>query len=553
MQDTLKEAREYFDTPQMKYQKVLGFGGLGMALHYKYEGNHQTHRPARDFVIKVSVGSWVDEDLRDEALRGSAHCVQLLFPEEVEGPELSQYVRKPRGDDSSDDSVSSGDESITGPTRLARNPRRLMQQAEKQERLRRWHERLNEWINRPHDENRKDYLLLEYLEGGTVQDLIEKMKRFQKKGYPIWVPNRILWQIWLCLVRACVALKYPPRKFHPDRSRGNQFAAGPESLIETIPPPEKRWRAKNIVHFDIDPSNIFIGNLEQRPPELEEILEGFHITSQDEKDDKGGKDKKDKGSKPQSQGASSGPKWRKLKRKYDEVGDDRAPGEHSSVPIFKLADFGLAKNVERQKRNEYYFRRRKIGKADFLAPEQFAAEWDKIPPVRSGPEVSEQDVIGNYGSPMNVWGMALVMWRIITQLETPKPPQPQIPLGSGVSPDALPNNPNITLDDVIESYREYQGGPGSLDDKVDTTNPDVKVSYCPFIMEDGGFFKYIDKDFRTMIYECMYHRPGDRPTVEQLLAQAEEGITRVYEGEDDATIATWVNAIFYSAPTQGNG
>ena len=59
------------------------------------------------------------------------------------------------------------------------------------------------------------------------------------------------------MVKSCLAMKYPPRKFHPDRARG----AGPsaekdgQDLDEQVPPAKRRWRAKRMVHFDIDPSN----------------------------------------------------------------------------------------------------------------------------------------------------------------------------------------------------------------------------------------------------------------------------------------------------------
>ncbi|KAI1080348.1 hypothetical protein F5B20DRAFT_589424 [Whalleya microplaca] len=48
-----------------------------------------------------------------------------------------------------------------------------------------------------------DFMILEYLENGTLADFIDKAQ---------WntIPNRILWHIFLCMTRACVAMAYPP-------------------------------------------------------------------------------------------------------------------------------------------------------------------------------------------------------------------------------------------------------------------------------------------------------------------------------------------------------
>ncbi|KAI1303491.1 hypothetical protein F5Y03DRAFT_407238 [Xylaria venustula] len=46
---------------------------------------------------------------------------------------------------------------------------------------------------------------LEYLPHGQLSDTIKKIKRDGDM-----IPNRILWRIWLCLVRQCVAMAFPP-------------------------------------------------------------------------------------------------------------------------------------------------------------------------------------------------------------------------------------------------------------------------------------------------------------------------------------------------------
>ncbi|KAI0008696.1 hypothetical protein F4779DRAFT_618334 [Xylariaceae sp. FL0662B] len=64
-----------------------------------------------------------------------------------------------------------------------------------------------------------------------------------------FIPSRVLWRIFLCLARCIVGMAYPP----PDP----QFRVAPILREEVKPtsPPTK------VLHGDLDPSNIFIGEL----------------------------------------------------------------------------------------------------------------------------------------------------------------------------------------------------------------------------------------------------------------------------------------------------
>ncbi|KAL7619601.1 hypothetical protein AAE478_010142 [Parahypoxylon ruwenzoriense] len=303
MREILTRVKSFFSDGVFKYKKVLGYGGLGMALHFQYDGI----RGKRDVVAKVSLRGWEADDIRKEErvtrkVFRAAHCIQMIRPRSVGRPELEDYTSMPPKDDSSSESESSGEESIDEQP-AAPVPRAYRSAAQIKERQDRYNARIrrwNEWKDRPKDNapSRKDYLLLEYAEGGSLENLIEKLIDWASPGGPAafaTIPNTVLWQIWLCLVRACVAMKYPPRKFHPHRPKPPRRPPGsthteeeiknsPElrkdpqnikylfdmahyrarqstydnaegDLIEDIPPESKRWRAKNLVHFDIDPSN----------------------------------------------------------------------------------------------------------------------------------------------------------------------------------------------------------------------------------------------------------------------------------------------------------
>ncbi|KAI0886530.1 kinase-like protein [Annulohypoxylon maeteangense] len=493
-----REANEYFEENANKFtfKKVLGFGGLGLALHFKqFEGEESV----KDIAVKLSLNSWIAEDIRFEeratrAMQGAAHCIQLIHPPTVGLPEV-KYRPEPDDRDSSDDGESSGDESIDEEfAPPPRRPRSTLTQGELNAKLQRRDMRLIEPLGRSMaatniaDGERKDYMLLEYVEGGNLVNLIDKLQQREKaSGEPVVIPNRVLWAIWLCLVRACVAMKYPPRKFHPDR-RTRRRPNGRTDLNEMIPPQNKRWRQKNWVHFDIDPSNIFIGNIEAPPPPLIDIGQ----------------------------------------RQRDDPQPDREPGEHSFIPRIKLADFGLAEPIKTHKRNEYYSCRRQNGKVRYYAPEQFAAEWDQIPPVADGAEAGERRVPGVYGSPMNVYQMALTFWVVITQRDAPIPVEPQPPLGMVVP--RLENR-------LVPSY---------LDNLI---GPDDRISYCPYFMDpDDNPYEYVDAELRRTIYECMYHRQDDRPTVETLLPQAQAGVQKEFQGESDDFIKEWVSQFILDAP-----
>lgn len=73
----------------------------------------------------------------------------------------------------------------------------------------------------------------------------------------------------MLVLRACVAMAFPPRKFHPDRNKGAgdkrprmQRAVSAvanynpnELLLEDLPPMRQRGRKKRMVHMDIDAGN----------------------------------------------------------------------------------------------------------------------------------------------------------------------------------------------------------------------------------------------------------------------------------------------------------
>ncbi|KAG6362516.1 hypothetical protein INS49_007608 [Diaporthe citri] len=168
--------------------------------------------------------------------------------------------------------------------------------------------------------------------------------------------------------RACVAMSYP-----------GTWSAGlnPETDLiplrdESIPDDVPIETASSLVHFDIDPDNILIGDFESDP--------GSHT--------------------------------------------------HEIVPIFK-AYLGVARRLDElerdrndlQNRDAIYKKAGESGKPHTtdtrLEQEQFTKEWDYLagPPSRTN-----EPVAGNYSWKTNLYAVGNVMWQLLTRCCTLLPP-----------------------------------------------------------------------------------------------------------------------------------
>ncbi|KAI1193778.1 kinase-like domain-containing protein [Nemania serpens] len=79
------------------------------------------------------------------------------------------------------------------------------------------------------------FIILEYMENGSLRQFIERT-------VDIDLPNRILWSLFLCLVRACVAMAWPPQQGQPEEPKSN---ITPSSLA----------------HWDMHGENLLFGRL----------------------------------------------------------------------------------------------------------------------------------------------------------------------------------------------------------------------------------------------------------------------------------------------------
>ncbi|KAH9904161.1 hypothetical protein F4778DRAFT_734261 [Xylariomycetidae sp. FL2044] len=85
-------------------------------------------------------------------------------------------------------------------------------------------------------------IVTEYLENGVWNTFLWRLK-----GRDTPISNRVLWALYLCAIRACIALAYP-RRLQPDR----------ETILEEIP---QGVQPSNWLHGDLHDNNIMFGNV----------------------------------------------------------------------------------------------------------------------------------------------------------------------------------------------------------------------------------------------------------------------------------------------------
>ncbi|OTA94629.1 hypothetical protein M434DRAFT_10577 [Hypoxylon sp. CO27-5] len=557
----------WFTTPGgYQLRKALGWGGSGIVGHFIYRGANPIQSRLRDIAVKFPLRGWIDTRVQKEIantrkVERSAHCIQMIDPKGT-GQNAREILIPLPSDDSSIDEDSSGNESGTRAKfrqgrdnkRKRRRNRRRSEMSRKIARtryIRREDEIRN--YNQAYDADgnlpQNDFIIFEYLENGDLADFIARLA--EHRHSPISrIPNRVLWAFWLCLVRACVALEYPPRKFHPERrdptlppgavdinvARRNKMIRSlrglgiplydstkqdslqrvwdlhRNDLIENIPEDWKAERRQNLVHFDIDPQNILIDGLEIDVNDMAPWQEVREAARQRIIDD-GGPDVP----------------FRDISRVDKRT--DRLDHEHELVPKLKLADFGLATMIKQDKR------KRAHGKSGYYAPEQFAHNWDAIPGQEDGTHLADSTIAGFYGPHTNIWGIALCMFMLITKCYPPMPPQPDPPQQSkDQALNSLGNNP---------TRRQIRR---ALDAVIDNAN-DQRFSYCAALMDNTIHdYDYVDVALRQTIYECMYHNPNDRPTLSTLLEQATQKASDAFNNESDLDVRAWMHKWLYEPP-----
>ncbi|KAK8084409.1 hypothetical protein PG997_005680 [Apiospora hydei] len=522
----LASTRAYFErAPRYLYRRVLGRGGQGTAFKMTYR-SPATNDEA-NFVLKTAGASQVHEAIRHEArmmekVKRSAHCVQILH-----SSGKFRSFDNPNPWDSSDDpdEDSSGDEE--DPNYQPRPPRPAMNQGQRiwahNQRQNRvslhWKargRRVARIVNaaaagrpRPNEDpiytdaivqpERHDFIFMEYMELGTLEQVLYRFAD-NNNNNDLMIPNAVLWSFWLCnrfrqagekrpgmeQSRKAIDLRAP---FDPDML-----------LLEEMPPAYRRGKRKRMVHFDIDPSNMFLG------PALHPYQKNNPAYN------------------------SNAVVNNQIPRPIDIRMEDGFPVpddalEHDQIPILKLGDFGLTRFIKPGKRNQYYRQERENGKWSWYTPEQFCPDWDFVPLTRDGTEISQELVAGNFDWHSNVWQMGLVSPTIFNKI-------------------ALLEDKHVAAHHPRRNAVRAEAG-----QPAPTGGPIIANSYG-ILLDDDGAFGAVDVELRRTVCRCLKHDPRERPGLEELLDQALKATGMRLRGDTEQQVRDWVQTYIYDASSQ---
>ncbi|KAI0530018.1 kinase-like domain-containing protein [Xylaria digitata] len=209
IQARIRETREYFDAePNYKFEDFAANGAYGVTCRVQQRGFGR--RPPRRLIVKRALNDTVEGELQNEIrvmseLNGSVHIASVIASKDVDTQRsrrrcklIRRVIERVTGKPSRN--FLGG---LAGPT-----------------------------------------LVLEYLGNGTLDKI-----RAEAQIQDVFIPNRILWGIFLCLVRACVAMKYAP-------------GAPPDSKpkLEELPAPPPNGEPDGYHHGDMHPGNLMFGS-----------------------------------------------------------------------------------------------------------------------------------------------------------------------------------------------------------------------------------------------------------------------------------------------------
>ncbi|KAL1850663.1 hypothetical protein Daus18300_012874 [Diaporthe australafricana] len=307
-------------------------------------------------------------------------------------------------------------------------------------------------------------MTLEFMRHGDLHGLIKKIATSRDRA-----PNKVLWRVFFCLIRGCIAMFVPPRSRRgPDglvlpENQWQDFF-GPE-LDEVMPvgtpqlPNPEGW---DLVHFDLDPQNILVG---------------------------------------------------------ENDGD-----EHSMAPVFKISDLGLAKQSD----DDLFLAPccESMGLAEIGQDKHLAAgmlmpkltemqtaersvtneprhkEWDYID-KSPAMEPTEPQVAGQYGPWSNIFQAATCMQNLITRTQTPYPPGAVGPLNAPEGAHLFP-------------------GPTVIRDSAGRAVAPFHTHGYTLVWERG-----LDQDLMHLLFRCLADLPRDRPPLAEL-----QFLMRTMEGAD---------------------
>ncbi|KAK3305278.1 uncharacterized protein B0T15DRAFT_531814 [Chaetomium strumarium] len=465
--------RQHLALYHLRLEQTLGWGGNGLACLFYLD--NRNGGPREYFVAKCSINpqrAWVvrAEKQAQAVYRGCLHVVQLKnFQPPVTASSSNTQPRQPRHEGGGGSGGGQADQDPFG-----------------------------------------DILFLEYLRRGSLHKILRKISEHR---HPI--PNRVLWLLFQCLIQACIALEHPPDldwELAGQRDASGMINGQPVSeRITKGRAAESTWDNRRVglyinegaspsgtglVHWDIDPQNVLVGDL------------------------------------------NTGPQ----------------ADHHDLVPVLKLSDFGSAYTMIPQAfvnaSSMWQFRDR--SKTFYTTPvstllcpeglglllqllttqEQFTEEWNW---VDTFPRAARFDGVrktaGKYSYKTNLYQMALVMSSFITLCFPPVPPTPgKVKV-------------NVTTLNLSRNAGQQQNNAGQQQQPEPGTarRKEAEVmSYGAYLLE--AKYKRVDKRLRHLVARCLCDSPADRPRLSDLKIMIASVLRNTPWGEEDsdAAVQQWV-------------
>ncbi|KAK8043657.1 hypothetical protein PG993_006087 [Apiospora rasikravindrae] len=246
----LKKVRSTFKNTNLEYERVLGYGGFGVAV--KFSQKDETGKHLRHVVVKAPV-----RPDRQSTLDSLEH--EYKWYNYLKGMEHVPY--------------------LVNPLPLYRFPLPPPESGEEPEYL----------GDRDFLASPGHFLITEFLEHGELITLVQRlndiaMAQPNSDTSPklTFIPNRLLWRFFLCFVRSTFAMAWPwaAYSWHQDYMHRHKNDVPPptdqevDDMLVDHPYREHVWETndevqiQNVVHFDIDLHNIFLG--QSRNPHDEE-------------------------------------------------------------------------------------------------------------------------------------------------------------------------------------------------------------------------------------------------------------------------------------------
>ncbi|KAK3898953.1 hypothetical protein C8A05DRAFT_18538 [Staphylotrichum tortipilum] len=407
-----RRVREGLVEAGLRFVKVLGWGGLGVVALLEREGG------GGRMVCKMDLKDRGDKGVQEEGLMhlrtaGAKHVVQRVVLNDRRAMRPASRASQVDEDDGDDYEMVDSDEVMQDMEMSATEKLDLDPQA----------------------------LFIEYLPRGRLDDYIAKVGEANTR-----FPDKVLWRIFECLFRGVVGMAYPDAFQTIGCNPRTENIPQVSETCAGFPILTSHCSRETMVHFDIDPLNVLVGE-------------------------------------------------------YDQ-------GEHSDVPLLKIADLGIARifNDELRMDVDRLWAMRRCGKSDILTPEHFSQEWDHI---EDTPWEAQAATAGNFSWWTNLYQ---IMWSLITLHHPEYPP-------------------------VVE--------------QLQLTHPDGSVTtewtYGGYLLSPR--FAATSSALRNLVALCLVDNPNRRPAMSTLEETIERHVRGDgFESDQDRAAKEWAGQLFGGAP-----